>query len=148
MIFSPSLLWSNPSQNNQISSKALLSLLSQSVVSASIPLFSRVDHRGLISICFALISHNSSIAAAVPADRACPYASRRRPAALLHDTCCGLVGFSIDSVQALSSASTRASWPLCCVLCPFPMAESLPYIFFSFSRDPISQFFPIFAFIG
>lgn len=103
--------------------KATPQFPSPSLASSSIPLFSSVDHGKLISICFTVISHNSSIAAAVPAYWArLPQrqlslsASRHRLAALALHTLHGLVGFSVCCIQTLNSAATK-------VLCPHPAPE-------------------------
>lgn len=95
------------------------------------PLFSSVDHGKLISICFTVISHNSSIAAAVPAHWArlprrqlSLSASRRRLAALALHTLHGLVGFSVCCIQTLNTAATKE-------LCPHPPPEYV-VIFYTF----------------
>lgn len=121
--FSSCLLWRTSLPNIESHSTALSLFPSPSLASSSIPLFSSVDHGKLISICFTVISHNSSIAAAVPAYWArLPQrqlslsASRHRLAALALHTLHGLVGFSVCCIQTLNSAATK-------VLCPHPAPE-------------------------
>lgn len=57
----------SPSQIMTAAPTALSQFPSPSLASTSIRPFSSVDHSRLISICFTVISHNSSIAATVPA---------------------------------------------------------------------------------
>lgn len=125
------LLWSISPLNIERHSPTLSLFPSPLRASSSIPLFSSVDHGKLISICFAVISHNSSIAAAAPAYWArlpqCQLslllpASRHRLTALALHTLHGLAGFSVSCIQALSSAATK-------VLCPHPPPECVVICF-------------------
>lgn len=57
----------SPSQNMKATLQLYLHVPLHPSLPIPIPFFSSVDHGRLISICFTVISHNSSVAAAVPA---------------------------------------------------------------------------------
>lgn len=136
-----------PLPNYESCSTALSPFPSQPLASTSISLFSSVDHGRLISICFAVISHNSSIAAVVPA-----YWARLPPAPALFSlpagtgsqlwsrTLHGLVeGFSVSCVQTLGSAAATlcpSHCAACYVLLQSVLAFYTHFVFFQVHLTP------------
>lgn len=97
---------------------------SLSIASSSMGLSPSVDHGKLISICFTVISHKSSTAAAVPAYWArllrCQLSLSCQPALARH----ALVGFfhGLHPNSHLCCCE-RVFQPPCCLLCPYPPLE-------------------------
>lgn len=132
-------MWLPPSQIMKAALRLYLHFPLCPLASASIPLFSSADHGRLISICFAVISHNSSIAVVVPAYRAglppapAPFSlpagagsrlwSPRTPTVLVE-------GFSLSRVQtARLCCRYTVSQTLCRLLCPPPECSGFLYTF-------------------
>lgn len=104
-------------------------LIPPSLASSSILRLSRAAHGRLISICFTEISHNSSVAAAVPGCWARRSASRLA-AALALVSLPALVGFSVGRAQTLSLAALTQ--PRChCADC-YVLSSSFSTHFVSF----------------
>lgn len=96
-----------------------------SIASSSMGLSPPVDRGKLISICFTVISHKSSTAAAVPAYWArllrCQLSLSCQPALARH----ALVGFFSHRLHPNSQlcCCERVFQPPCCLLCPYPPLE-------------------------